>query len=121
MAEGFARQLGADLLTVSSSGLAPTREVAWETVSVMKVHGVDIAEQYPKKFNPYGSGNFDLIVNLSGFDLPGRPTPPVEEWSVPDPYGGSAAIYRQCATDIEARVQNLVERFRTVSGPPIAP
>lgn len=111
MAEGFARHLGAGSITASSSGLAPTREVAWETVATMRSRGVDISSHYPKQFDPYGTGDFDLIINLSGFDLPGQTEAPVEEWPVRDPYGENAAVYSQAASQIEQRVQALIERL----------
>ena len=117
MAEGFARYLGGAQVVASSSGLAPTPEIAWETIATMRAQRIDISAQYPKKFDPYGTADFDLIVNLSGFDLPGKPVPPGEEWPVRDPFGESAAVYRTCAADIEKRVRNLLAKL---SGPPIA-
>ncbi len=109
MAEGFAKHLGAGFITASSSGLAPTREVAWETIATMRARGVDISSQYPKKFDPYGTREFDLLVDLSGYDLPGNTETRVEEWLVRDPYGESAAVYTQAAADIELRVQALIK------------
>ncbi len=114
MAEGFARHIGAGSITASSSGLAPTREVAWETVATMRSVGVDISSQYPKKFDPYGTREFDLIINLSGFVLPGKTDIRIEEWLVRDPYGESAAVYTQAAADIEKRVQALIDRLSAV-------
>jgi arsenate reductase len=117
IAEGFARHLGGAEVVASSSGLAPTREIAWETTATMRNHGIDITAQYPKKFDPYGTAEFDLIVNLSGFHLPGKPVPPVEEWPVRDPYGETGAVYEKCAAEIEKRLQSLLLKL---SGPPIA-
>lgn len=111
MAEGFARHLAASSIEASSSGLAPTREVAWETLATMRASGVDISSQYPKKFDPYGTRDFDLIINMSGFDLPGQPETTIEEWTVRDPYGESAAVYAGAATDIESRIQSLIQRL----------
>ncbi len=119
MAEGFTRHSGAGVIEASSSGLSPTREVAWETVATMKSCGVDLTGQYPKKFDRYATGEFDLIVNMSGFVLPGVPVPPVEDWPVHDPYGESAAVYRRCAAEIQGLVDGLIDRLR-LSGPPIA-
>lgn len=120
MAEGFARHSGAGIIEASSSGLAPTREVAWETIATMKACDVDITCQYPKKFDRYGTGEFDLIVNMSGFVLPGAPVPTLEEWRVNDPYGESPAVYRKCAAEVENLVNDLINRL-SESGPPIAP
>ena len=121
MAEGFARHWGFGFVSATSSGLAPTREIAWQTVATMQDRGIDIKAQFPKKFDRFGTGEFDLIVNLSGFYLPGQPVPPVEEWQVGDPYGKSAAVYSKCADQIESRVKALIEQQRQATGPLIAP
>ncbi len=86
----------------------------------MQARGVDIKSQFPKKFDRFGTQEFDLIVNLSGYTLPGKPVPPVEEWQVRDPFGQSAEVYAKCAAEIETRVKALVEQVRETSGPRIA-
>ena len=56
MAEGFANHYGKDVLTATSSGLAPTQIVAQETVDTMREKNIDISAHYPKKFDPLKIG-----------------------------------------------------------------
>jgi protein-tyrosine-phosphatase len=115
MAEGFANHYGKDVLRAESSGLAPTLTVAAETIATMREKNIDISHHYPKKFDPLQSKNYDVIVNMSGFVLPGKPPAPSREWKVRDPYGESAEIYRQSSNDIEMRVMQLILELRRQS------
>jgi arsenate reductase len=112
MAEGFANQYGNDVLMATSSGLAPTPIVARETIETMEEKNIDISQHYPKKFDPLEANGVDLIVNMSGFVLPGKPTAPVEEWKVRDPFGYSMEVYMESANDLEMKVMGLILRLR---------
>jgi arsenate reductase (thioredoxin) len=112
MAEGFANHYGKDVLTASSAGLAPTPVVAQETVDTMAEKNIDITAHYPKKFDPLEAKDADLIVNMSGFVLPGKLTTPTEKWTVHDPYGDSMEVYMQSANDVEMKVMSLILRLR---------
>ena len=116
MAEGFARHYGKDVMTASSAGLAPTLVVAQETIDTMAEKNVDVSAHYPKKFDPLGAKEADLIVNMSGFVLPGKLTVPMEEWKVKDPYGDSMEVYMASANDVEMRVMGLILRLRRENG-----
>jgi protein-tyrosine-phosphatase len=115
MAEGFAKHYGQDVMIASSSGLAPTPVVASETVDTMAEHNVDISKQYPKRFNPLTAKDVDLIVNMSGFELPGKPSVPIREWKVRDPYGDTKEVYLEVANDLEMRVMRLILEFRRLA------
>ncbi len=112
MAEGFANFYGKDVLQASSAGLAPTALVAAETVASMLEKNVDVSSHFPKKFEPLEAKNFDLIVNMSGFNLPGNPDVPKREWKVEDPYGQNEAVYGRSRDDIENRVMHLILELR---------
>jgi arsenate reductase (thioredoxin) len=112
MAEGFANHYGKDVLTATSSGLAPTVIVARETIETMAEKNIDIGHHFPKKFDPIEGNAADLIVNMSGFVLPGKPSSPIEDWKVHDPYGDSMEVYMRSANDIEMRVMTLILRLR---------
>ena len=47
----------------------------------------------------FPNAHFDLVVNISGYPIPGHPE--AVEWKVNDPIGGSDELYR--ATDSDAR------------------
>src|SRR5271168_1098999 len=99
MAEGFANHYGKDVMTATSAGLAPTQVVAQETIDTMAEKNIDILGHFPKKFDPLEAKDADLIVNMSGFVLPGKPSAPVDEWKVRDPYWDSMEVYRESAND----------------------
>ena len=115
MAEGFANHYGKDVLQAASSGLAPTVIVARETIDTMSEKNIDISHQFPKKFDPIEARDADLIVNMSGFVLPGKLTVPIEEWKVRDPFGDSMEVYMQSANDVEMKVMALILRLRRES------
>ena len=110
MAEGFARYYGSDVLSAESAGLAPALAVVPMTHHVMMEKGIDLGYCYPKEFS--AAGESDLIINMSGYDLPGPPNTPVEVWTVRDPIGESEQVFRQSRDLIEQHVLNLIERLR---------
>lgn len=112
MAEGFANHYGKDVLQAVSSGLAPTQTVARETVETMLEKNIDISHHFPKRFDAMQGRGMDLIVNMSGYVLPGKLSVPIEEWTVYDPFGSSMEVYMESANDIEMRVMNLILRLR---------
>ncbi len=52
-------------------------------------------------------GAIDLIVNMSGHDVPASASAQVEKWDVRDPIGESEEVYRQVRDEIEQRVLEL--------------
>jgi arsenate reductase len=112
MAEGFARHLGADVISAASAGLSPTPTVAGDTIAAMSEVGIDISDQFPKEFDHRLAGNSDIIVNMSGFDLPGMDNALVTEWPVADPYYEDMSVFREVRGDIEQRVRRLIDDIR---------
>jgi arsenate reductase len=112
MAEGFARLYGKDVLIGSSSGLAPTGIVVRETIECMREKGVDLSNHFPKRYDPFLSATFDLIINMSGYDLPEPVEAPVRNWLVRDPIGQSEETYRESRDTIERQVMQLILQLR---------
>jgi arsenate reductase len=112
MAEGFARTLGADVLIAQSAGLAPALAVAPLTHYVMLEKNIDLGDCYPKELERM-EGDFDLTINMSGYDLPAHSSGQVEVWEVCDPIGESEEVFRQVRDEIEQRVLKLIERLRS--------
>jgi arsenate reductase (thioredoxin) len=112
MAEGFARAYGSDVLVVRSAGLAPALAVAPLSHRVMLEKNIDLGDCYPKQFDP-AERNVDLIVNMSGHDLPPFPGVEMEVWEVLDPIGESEQVFCQVRDQIEARVRQLIEKLRS--------
>jgi arsenate reductase (thioredoxin) len=115
MAEGFANFYGKDVLEARSSGLAPTQTVASETIDTMLEKNIDISKHYPKKFDPVEAAKADLVINMSGYVLPGKLSVPERKWEVRDPYGDTMAVYSDVANDIEMRVMQLILEFRRLA------
>ena len=117
MAAGFARTYGADVLTVQSAGLAPAMTVSSLTHQVMIEKNIDIGQEFPKGIEMTSPGELDLIVNMSGHPLPGKTEAKVETWTVRDPIGESAEVYREVRDQIEQRVMRLILKVRTRKQP----
>ena len=111
MAEGFARTYGSDVLQASSAGLAPAMAVAPLTHKVMLEKNIDIGNIYPKDFKTV-LGAADLIVNMSGYELPVKTALPMEQWEIRDPIGEGEEVYRQVRDEIEQRVMQLILGMR---------
>ena len=113
MAEGFARAYGKDVLAAESAGVAPALMIPEETRRAMEEKNIDVSAQVPKPLSIFPPDRFDLVVNLSGYSLPGYPT--AMEWKIRDPIGGSAEDYRIVRDQIEMLVQALISDLRRQS------
>jgi len=116
MAEGFARAQGEDVLTPQSAGLTPASTVPLLTHETMAERKIDITGQRPKPVSDFSPSDFDIVINMSGYPIPGyrRTT----AWKVRDPFGGSVHDYRTVRDEIEGRVREMIfdlrrkQRFR---------
>jgi protein-tyrosine-phosphatase len=110
MAEGFARAQGDDVLISWSAGLTPAHAIPALTFQAMAEKKIDITGQTPKPVDDFSPSDFDLVINISGYPIPGyRRT---IDWTVRDPYGGSVQDYRATRDEIERRVRELIFELR---------
>ena len=116
MAEGFARAYGGDVMIASSAGLWPAGTVAPDTIWSMQEKNIDIRSHFPKSYQVLAGNGFDVIVNMSGYDLPkldGTPRSiPIVDWKVQDPIGLDRNVYRGVRDQIEDLVMHLILDFR---------
>ncbi len=119
MAEGFARAYGGDLVAAQSAGLAPAGSIARMTHKVMLEKDIKLDDLSPRSLDQV-MGGVDLIVNMSGDELPFKTHAPVENWEVRDPIGESEKVYRQVRDDIEQRVKKLLSSLRARKPPATA-
>ncbi len=112
MAEGFAKQYGADVLEAASAGLSPASIIQPLTFEVMKEKNIKLEEQHPKDLSSLNVAEFDLLVNMSGVKLPNRIPVEVREWKVEDPIGRSPEVYCQVRDQIEDSVMKLILELR---------
>jgi arsenate reductase len=115
MAEGLARAYGDDVMEAFSAGLAPAAIIQRQTYQVLKDRRVEIPNQFPKSIYEV-RGPFDVIVNISGGNLPrDYPVPAsteVIEWRVRDPIGMPQHVYEEVVEQLEGLVMRLVLRMR---------
>jgi arsenate reductase len=112
MAEGFANHYGSDVLTARSAGLASVNSLARDTRLVMEERNVDISSHVPRPYDPFDARNFDIVVNMAGYRLPGQAPKELIEWKVADPFGSSADEYRKARDTIEQLVMRLILDLR---------
>ncbi len=112
MAEGFARKYGEDVMIAASAGLAPAPFVALGTIRAMEEKNIDVGDHFPKGLKQLGRAEFDLAVNMSGFDLPDDVANCVRDWDVQDPMGEGYETYRKVRDEIEMRVMGLILELR---------
>jgi len=118
MAEGFARARGRGVWEAESAGLAPATIIAPLTRQVMDEKDVSLDEHFPKGLDEVVLAEFDLVVNMSGYELPPIIQAPVRQWQVTDPIGRSGKVYRGVRDQIEALVSQLLEEVRNGAAPP---
>ena len=112
MAEGFARTYGADVMIPASAGLAPAFMVAPDTVRAMDEKNIDLRDHFPKSLKQLGRAQFDLFINMSGFDLPPGIDTAVRDWDVPDPIAEDFETHCKIRDEIETRVMGLILELR---------
>lgn len=112
MAEGFARHYGSDVLVAASAGLTPASSVAPDTTRAMAEKNIDLRDHFPKHIRQLGRANFDLVVNMSGFDLGAIPGNNLIAWQVDDPVRMSYQKHCEIRDEIERLVMHLVLDFR---------
>ena len=119
MAEAFARANGSDVLIAASAGLTPAYNfgVAPDTLRAMSEKGLDLSGHSPKSLRQAGKGPFDLVINLSGFDLPERVGRETRTWDVPDPVFFSYEDHCEVRDAIERLVSNLIQELRGATSP----
>ncbi len=114
IAESVARRDASDILDPSSAGLIPLGYIPPATLHVLESNGYSTETLYSKPISSDIWHAADLIINLSGqrsdpiFDHSDK----VEDWNVPDPFGGTLEVYQKTLENIVARVHNLADRLR---------
>jgi arsenate reductase (thioredoxin) len=112
MAEAFANHYGSDVLVASSSGIAPVQSIVRNTVVAMSEMGVDVSGHRPRLYDPSEAAGCDIVVNMSGFGLPGPRPKDLVEWQVNDPMGSTLDTFRMVRGDLEQRVMRLILELR---------
>jgi arsenate reductase len=112
MAEAFANHYGSDVLTASSAGIAPVDAVTGNTVLAMSELDIDVSRHLPRLYDPRQAAQYDIVVNMSGYPLPGPPPKQLIEWQIEEPMGAPIERFRAVRSDLETRVMLLILDLR---------
>lgn len=116
MAEGFARQLSAGKIKVTSAGLE-TNQIDPLAIQVMSEVGIDISSQTSKPLSNFNPEDYDAVISLCGCGV-NLPEPWVlrevfQDWQLEDPQGQSIETFRQVRSQVKERVEQLIHSFST--------
>jgi len=110
MAEGFAKNLGAGKIVVTSSGLEAS-QVRPEAIAVMQEVGIDISDQTSKALSNFRAEDFDVVISLCGCAIN---LPPewiardiFEDWQLDDP-AEHPEIFPRVRDEIREQVNRLI-------------
>lgn len=109
MAAALANHYGKDVLQAESAGISPAISLSPYTRKVLTEKQIEMGNHLPRHIDEVGIQKFDLIVNMSGYQLPGIKT---VDWMVADPYGGPIQGYRTARDRIEMLVMQLILKMR---------
>ena len=118
MAEGFAKTLGKDKITVSSSGLQDSR-VHPTAIEVMSEIGIDISNQTSDPLSNFTATDYDAVISMCGCGV-NLPTEWVtqeifEDWELDDPDGQPIETFYRVRDEIKERVTDLIEQLSLFS------
>jgi arsenate reductase (thioredoxin) len=110
MAEGFAKQLGAGKITVTSSGLEAS-QVRPEAIATMNDVGIDISDQTSNALAEFQPEDFDVVISLCGCGV-NLPTEWVtrevfDDWQLDDP-AEQPEIFPRVRDEVRDRVEKLI-------------
>jgi arsenate reductase len=118
MAEGFAKQLGSQMVEVTSSGLESSF-VQPGAIAVMKEIGIDISGQTSNALSEFNHADFDVVISLCGcgVNLPQEWVlrEVFEDWELEDPAGESLEVFQRVRDQIKERVTTLLASLRSSS------
>jgi arsenate reductase len=112
MAEAFARAYGNDVIVPASAGLHPAIGIAADTMRAMAEKGLDLRDHFPKAIRHLGRAQFDLVINMSGFDVPDSAGAEQRMWDVPDPVCLNYDEHCEVRDAIERLVMELILELR---------
>lgn len=112
MAEGFARNLGQNVLEVRSGGTRPATHVSRKAIEVMDEVGIDISDQQPEGLDEDWAETSDYLIAMGCDVEQGCPTPlyaRMADWDLDDPVDEPLEVHREIRDEIKRRVEGLVE------------
>lgn len=112
MAEGWAKNLGQEVLDAYSAGTENYPEVKPLAVKVMEDAGIDMSSQHPKLLSDIPA-ELDILITMGcNVECPFVPCKSREDWGLTDPSGGSIEDYMVTRDIIKSKVENLIQRVK---------
>jgi protein-tyrosine-phosphatase len=114
MAEGFARELGAESIEAYSAGSKPSGVVNPKSVIAMKEVGIDISSHKSKGFDALPETEWDAIVTMGcGDACPFLPASRRLDWELPEPRDLAQPEFNKVRDEIRRRVAALMKELKT--------
>src|SRR5205085_6139100 len=95
-------------------GIAPALMVAADSRRAMKEKNISVDDHFPKSLDQLAKLKFDLIVNMSGVELP-ESLGNIRTWKVRDPIGARYEVHCGVRDEIEKLVMDLILEIRRES------
>jgi len=112
MAEGWAKELGSDILEAYSAGTEDYPEVKPLAVEVMEEAGVNMIEHKPKLLTDIPE-ELDLLITMGcNVTCPFVPNRHMEDWGLEDPSGGPIEGFRETRDIVKSKVEELIRRLK---------
>lgn len=112
MAEGWAKELGNDVLEVYSAGTEEYDAPKPMAIEVMEDANVDMSHASSKLLSEI-PGKLDILVTMGcGVECPYVPTKHREDWGLDDPSGGPKKGFEDTRDIIKEKVLDLIVRVK---------
>ena len=109
IAEGFAKNLGADKIEAWSAGSKASGKVNPTAIELMKEKGIDLGSHKSKNLTDLPHVKWDYVITMGcGDACPYVPSRRTEDWGIPDPKNLPVDEFRKIRDQIEKRVRDLV-------------
>lgn len=113
MAEGWAKQLGKDVLEAYSAGTENYPEVKPLAVKVMEEAGIDMSLHQPKLLSDIPEKKVNIVITMGcNVNCPHLPCDQREDWGLEDPSGGPIESFRETRDIIKEKVEELITRIK---------
>jgi protein-tyrosine-phosphatase len=115
MAAGWLRHLAGDRVGVYSGGSEPASQINPAAIAAMAEVGIDIRNEYPKRWTDEIVRAADVVVTMGcGDACPFFPGKRHEDWELDDPAGLGLAEVRLIRDEIRRRVEALMASLQVL-------
>ena len=112
MAAALTAMRGEGSIDVLSAGTEPADQINPAVLEAMAELGIDLSQEQPKLLQDEAVAASDVVITMGcGDACPVYPGIAYEDWGLDDPAGKDLATVRLIRDEIDARVNDLVERL----------